>query len=63
MFQNPDTLWLEILVIALVIIFFASLIGVHAYKKAHHIPTGDCANCAGKARAMYKAYQKKYHKQ
>ena len=61
MFQNPDTIWLEILVIVLVILFFASLIGVNIYKKKHHIPTGDCANCSIKARALYKAYQKKYH--
>lgn len=62
MFQNPDTLWIEILVIIAVIVFFGALIGVYAYKKTHHIPTGDCASCSAKKKALLKAYNKKYKK-
>ena len=62
MFQNPSTLWIEILVLVLVALFFIALISVYVYKKIHHIPTGDCASCAGKKNALLKAYNKKYKK-
>ncbi len=60
MFQSPEWLWLEILVIVAVIVFFGALIGVYAYKKAHHIPTGDCAYCHAKSQKLLKEYRKKY---
>lgn len=62
MFTNPSWYWLEILVIVLVIGFFAALIGVYAYKKAHHIPTGDCACCQNKGKKILKQYHKMYGK-
>ena len=62
MFQNPNWIWLEVLVIISVIVFFAALIVVYAYKKAHHIPTGDCAACHINAKRMLKEYRKKYGK-
>lgn len=62
MFQNPSTIWIEIVVIVALIAFFGVLIGVYTYKKINHLPTGDCANCAGKKNALLKAYRKKYKK-
>ena len=62
MFQSPEWLWLEILVIVLIIAFFAVLIGVYAYKKAHHLPTGECACCHAKNKKMLKEYHKMYSK-
>ncbi len=63
MFQNPDTLLLEIIVVIAIVVFFAALIGIYIYKKAHNIPTGDCASCANKKNALLKAYRKKYKKE
>lgn len=63
MFQNPDTLLLEIIVVIAIVLFFAALIGIYIYKKAHNIPTGDCASCANKKNALLKAYRKKYKKE
>ena len=57
-----NTLWLEILVIALTIAFFLTLIGVYIYKKMHHIPTGECASCLNKKKALLYAYHKRYGK-
>ena len=57
-----NTLWLEILVICLTILFFLTLIGVYAYKKIHHIPTGECSHCATKKKALLKSYYKTYGK-
>lgn len=62
MFQDPNWIWLEILVIVAIIAFFAVLIGVYAYKKAHHIPTGECASCQARSKKMLKEYRKKYGK-
>ena len=62
MFQSPEWLWLEILVIVVIIGFFAALIGVYASKKAHGIPTGDCAACRAKSKKMLKEYHKMYSK-
>ena len=62
MFHNPDTLWLEIMVIIMVVAFFGILIFRYLCKKANHIPTGECASCSGKKNALLKAYRKKYKK-
>ncbi len=62
MFQSPEWIWVEILVIVMVISFFAAIIGVYVYKKIHHIPTGDCAACASKSKKMLKEYHKMYGK-
>lgn len=63
MFQNPDTLLLEIIVLIVVILFLGALLGIYIYKKRHNIPTGDCASCANKKNALLKAYRKKYKKE
>jgi hypothetical protein len=62
MFQDPKWIWLEILVLVAIVVFFATLIGVYAYKKAHNIPTGECAACQAKSKRMLKEYRKKYGK-
>ena len=53
---------LIILVVIAVTAFFASIIGVYAYKKAHHIPTGECAYCHKGTKKTLKEYHKMYCK-
>ena len=62
MFTNPHTLWLEILVIILVIAFLGFVIGRYIYKKAHHLPTGECECCHKSSKQLLKEYHKKYQK-
>ncbi len=56
MFNNPETLWIEIIAIILIISFLAAIIGSYIYKKIHHIPTGDCANCHKNKEQLLKEY-------
>ena len=49
-------------VIIAVLAFFGALIGRYIYKKAHHLPTGECAACASRKNNWVKEYHKKYHK-
>ena len=58
MFQNPEWILLEILVIAAVVIFLGSVIGVYIYKKIHHMPTGECACCHKSSKQLVKQYHK-----
>ena len=58
MFTNPNTIWIEILVLAAVVIFIAAIIGIYAYKKAHHLPVGECACCHKSTKKMLKEYHK-----
>lgn len=58
MFTNPNTIWIEILVLAAVVIFIATMIGIYAYKKAHHLPVGECACCHKSTKKMLKEYHK-----
>lgn len=51
---------LIILTIFMVSLFFGAIIGSYVYKKAHHIPTGDCAYCHAKSQKLLKEYRKKY---
>ena len=61
MFSNPETIWIEILVLITVALFLAWILGSYIYKKLHHIPTGECACCAqGKKNKLLKQYHKKY---
>ena len=60
--MDNSWLWLEIVVIVLIVSFFAALISIYIYKKTKHIPTGDCAACAGKSKRMLKEYRKMYPK-
>ena len=58
MFTNPNTIWLEILVILAVVIFLAILIGRYVYKKRHGLPTGECACCHKNTKKLLKEYRK-----
>lgn len=60
MFTNPNTLWIEILVLVAVITFISAIIGFYIYKKAHHLPTGDCACCHKNKKQLLKDYHKKF---
>ena len=60
MFNNPETLWIEILVLFLVGLFLLGMLGIYIYKKAHNIPTGECACCQAKGKSLVKKYHKKY---
>ena len=63
MFQNPSTLWIEILVIVLIIAFLSFLVIRYIYRKKKGLPTGECACCAStkKGNKLVKSYNKKYH--
>ena len=61
MFNNPQTLWIEILVIALVVAFLVFVIARYIYKKIHHLPTGECECCHSHKSNLVKDYHKKYH--
>ena len=60
MFQNANTLWIEIIAIIAVVGFIATLVGIYAYKKIHHLPTGECACCHKGTKKMLKEYYKLY---
>lgn len=60
MFQNADTLWIEIIVIASVVSFLITVIGVYIYKKQHHLPLGECACCHKNAKKWLDEYHKCY---
>ena len=62
MFQNPSTIWIEILVIALTLAFLGIILGVYIYKKVHHLPTGECQYCHKGKEQMLKEYHKLYSK-
>lgn len=59
MFENPNTLWIEIIALVAIIGFIAMMIGIYAYKKAHHLPTGECACCHKSTKKMLKEYHKR----
>ena len=58
MFENPNTIWIEILVLVAIIGFVSAIIGVYLYKKVHHLPTGECACCHKSPKKMLKEYHK-----
>ena len=62
MFNNPQTLWIEIIVGALVVLFLAFVLGTYIYKKAHHLPTGECECCHKSKKQLLKEYHKKFDK-
>ena len=62
MFTNPDTLWIEILVVVLTLSFLLFLLGRSIYKKKNGLPTGECACCAKKGRSLLNQYHKYYCK-
>lgn len=62
MFNNPQTLWIEILVVALVVTFLAVVLGRYIYKKVHHLPTGECECCHKSTKQLLKEYHKQFEK-
>ena len=58
MFTNPNTLWIEILVVVLVLSFLLFLLGRHLFRKSKGLPTGECACCANKGKNLVKMYHK-----
>ena len=60
MFENPNTLWIEILVLFLVGLFLIGMLGIYVYKKVKHLPTGECACCCKKKQKLLKDYHKAY---
>lgn len=62
MFNNPQTLWIEITVIVLIIVFLGFVIGRYIYKKTHHLPTGECECYHKSKKQLLKEYHKEYDK-
>ena len=62
MFESPNTIWIEILVLVAVVGFITVLIAVYIYKKAHHLPTGECECCHKGTSRLLKEYHKMYSK-
>ena len=60
MFQNPNTLWIEIIVLILVVLFVSFIVGIYVYRKTHHLPTGECACCHKSKKQLLKEYHKIY---
>ena len=58
MFQDPNTMWIEVIVLLLAAGFILSVIGVYVYKKVHHLPTDECACCHKSTKKMLKEYHK-----
>lgn len=53
---------LAIIVISSSVIFIGTLLAIYFYKRAHNIPTGDCAYCHINKNKILKQYHKKYCK-
>ena len=60
MFQNANTLWIEILVLILAILFVSFVIGNYIYRKRHNLPTGECECCHKSKEQLLKEYHKLY---
>ena len=58
MFENPNTIWIEILALVVVVGFVIAMIAIHIYKKSHHLPTGECSCCHKSTKKMLKEYHK-----
>lgn len=62
MFNNPQTLWIEILVVVIIIAFLGFVVGRYIYKKAHHMPTGECECCHKSKKQLLNEYHKEFDK-
>lgn len=60
MFTNPNTLWIEIIVVIAVTIFLGALFGRYLYRKKRGLPTGECACCSHSKSNLVEKYHK-YH--
>ena len=63
MFNNPHTLWIEILVVIAVIAFLGIVIGRYIYKRVHHLPTGECECCHKSKKQLLDEYHSCYSKE
>ena len=62
MFNNSNTIWIEILVIALVTLFLGVVIGRYIYKRKNHLPTGECECCHKGTKKLLNEYHKTFNK-
>ena len=62
MFNNPQTLWIEILAVTLVVTFLGVILGRYIYKKVHHLPTGECECCHKSKKQLLEEYHKEFDK-
>ena len=58
MFENPNTIWIEILALIAIVGFISVMVGIYIYKKIHHLPTGECSCCHKGTKKMLKEYHK-----
>jgi hypothetical protein len=56
MFTNPQTFWIELIVLLAAIGFVLTILGIYIYKKLHHLPTGECAMCHKSKKQLLKEY-------
>ena len=62
MFQNANTIWIEIIALIAIVCFLALIVSGYIYKKVRHLPTGDCACCHQGTKKMLKKYHRLYTK-
>lgn len=53
-------LWLEITLVALVILFLLFVIGSSIYRKKKGLPTGECRYCHPRKKGLLEEYRDKY---
>lgn len=53
---------IEIIVIIVVALIFIAVIGTYIYKKVHHLPTGECADCSKRMKRAVKQMQHDFKK-
>lgn len=58
MFTNPQTIWIEVLVIVAVVLFLGFILGRYIYRKVKHLPTGECEMCHKSKEQLLKEYHK-----
>lgn len=63
MFNNPKTIWIEIIAIAIVLTFLGWVVVRYIYRKKHHLPTGECEYCHKSKKQILKEYHKRYPKE
>lgn len=54
---------IEIIVIVCAVLIVGTYFGVLIYKKIHHMPTGDCAECHNKMKKAVKRMKKQRKKE
>lgn len=51
---------IEIVTIIACVAIVGGVVGTYIYKKMKHLPTGECASCAGKPNSLVDQYHKMY---